>query len=118
MAATGKELLWCPNFTTLANLSTLVARANALTFDVAKEKLSSEESLELLSATSAIYSYALSKAAHYESDTRVSYMVNTVAGADTSRPVACVTISERSVCRPADRPATSDVVWRRAVCSA
>lgn len=61
------------------NLSTLVARANALTFDVAKENLSPEESLELLSATSAIYSYALSKAAHYESDTRVSYMANELA---------------------------------------
>jgi len=58
------------------NLSTLVARANALTFDVAKEKLSAEESLELLGATSAIYSYALSKAARYESDTRVLYMAN------------------------------------------
>ena len=58
------------------NLSTLVARANAFTFDVSKEILSPEEALELLSATSAIFSYALSKAAHYETDTRVNYIEN------------------------------------------
>jgi len=58
------------------NLSTLIARANASTFDVAKEKLSPEESLGLLSATSPIFSYALSKAAHYESDTRIAYVTN------------------------------------------
>lgn len=58
------------------NLSTLVSRANAFTFDVAKEVLSPEESLELLTATSNIFSYALSKAAHYETDTRVTYMNN------------------------------------------
>ncbi len=56
------------------SLSTLVARANSFTFEVAKEKLSAEDALHLLSATSLIYSYALSKAAHYESDKRVSYM--------------------------------------------
>lgn len=61
------------------NLSTLVARANAFTFDVSKETLSPEEALELLTATSAIFSYALSKAAHYESDKRVSYMANELA---------------------------------------
>ncbi len=58
------------------NLSTLVAKASAFTFDVSKEILSPEESLELLSATSEIYSYALSKAAHYEADTRVIYIEN------------------------------------------
>ena len=58
------------------NLSTLVARASAFTFDVAKEVLAPEEALELLSATSAIYSYALSKSARYEADTRVTYVEN------------------------------------------
>jgi len=58
------------------NLSTLVAKANAFTFDVSQEILSPEESLELLSATSEIFSYALSKAAHYEADTRVIYVEN------------------------------------------
>lgn len=58
------------------SLSTLVSRANALTFDVAKENLAPKEALELLNATSAIYSYALSKAAHYESDARISYISN------------------------------------------
>ena len=58
------------------NLSTLVARANAFTFDVAKENLKPEEALELLRATSAIFSYALSKSARYESDTRVTYVEN------------------------------------------
>ncbi len=58
------------------NLSTLITRANAFTFDVAKETLSPEESLALLTSTSNIFSYALSKAAHYESDTRVTYMTN------------------------------------------
>ena len=61
------------------NLSTLIARANAFIFDVAKENLSPEESLELLSATSNIFSYALSKAAHYESDKRINYMENELA---------------------------------------
>jgi signal transduction histidine kinase len=61
------------------NLSTLVARANNFTFDVAKENLSPEESLELLSATSLVFSYALSKASHYESDKRVAYMANELA---------------------------------------
>ena len=45
------------------NLSTLVARANTFVFDVAKDILEPEESLELLSATSPIFSYALTKAA-------------------------------------------------------
>ena len=58
------------------NLSTLVARVNNFTFDVVKENLSAEESLELLSATSLVFSYALSKAAHYESDKRVAYIRN------------------------------------------
>ncbi len=58
------------------NLSTLISRADALTFEVAKEILESAEAIELLSATSAIYSYALSKAAHFESDTRVTYVTN------------------------------------------
>lgn len=61
------------------NLSTLISRASALTFDVAKDILSAEEAIELLSATSAIYSYSLSKAAHYESDTRVTYVTNELA---------------------------------------
>ncbi len=58
------------------NLSTLISRANALTFEVAKEILELAEAIELLSATSAIYSYSLSKAAHFESDTRVTYVTN------------------------------------------
>lgn len=58
------------------NLSTLVSRANALTFEVAKENLLPEEALEVLSEVSAIYAYALSKAAHYESDKRVTYVTN------------------------------------------
>ena len=62
------------------NLSTLVARANSFTFEVAKEKLSAKDALDLLSATSLIYSYALSKAAHYESDKRVSYMTKELTG--------------------------------------
>ncbi|MBT3315746.1 MAG: HAMP domain-containing histidine kinase [Anaerolineae bacterium] len=61
------------------NLSTIMSRASALTFDVAKENLSLEEALELLSATSALFAYALSKAAHYESDTRVSHISNELA---------------------------------------
>ena len=58
------------------NLSTLISRANTITFDVAKEILSSEEALALLGATSSIFSYALTKSAHYETDKRVSYMSN------------------------------------------
>ena len=58
------------------NLSTLISRANALTFEVAKEILDPTDAIELLSATAAIYSYALSKAAHLETDTRVSYVTN------------------------------------------
>ena len=58
------------------NLSTLISRVNAFTFEVAKENLSPEDALELLSATSAIFSYALSKSAHYESDKRVTYIEN------------------------------------------
>jgi len=55
------------------SLSTMVSRASALTFEVAKEKLSPEESLELLSVTSAVFSYALAKSAQYEFDTRISH---------------------------------------------
>ncbi|HIE24956.1 MAG TPA: HAMP domain-containing histidine kinase [Anaerolineales bacterium] len=62
------------------NLSTLISRANAFTFDVAEENLSAEEALELLGATSAIFSYALTKSAHYESDKRVAYMQNELNG--------------------------------------
>lgn len=58
------------------SLSTMVSRASALTFEVAKEILSPEESLELLSVTSAVFSYALSKAAQYEFDTRISHATN------------------------------------------
>jgi signal transduction histidine kinase len=61
------------------NLSTLISTANDLTFEVAKENLAPEEALELLRATSSLYAYALSKAAHYESDTRVSYISNELA---------------------------------------
>ena len=58
------------------NLSTLISRANALTFEVAKESLDPLDAIDVLSATAAIYSYALSKAAHFESDKRVSYVTN------------------------------------------
>jgi len=58
------------------NLSTLVSRANTIIFDVAKETLAPEEALALLSATTSIFSYALTKSAHYETDKRVSYMSN------------------------------------------
>ena len=58
------------------NLSTLISRASALTFDVAKETLDAAEAIEVLSATSSIYSYALTKAAHFESDKRVSYVTD------------------------------------------
>ena len=58
------------------NLSTLISRASALTFDVAKEILEPTEALELLSPMSAIYAYSLSKAGNLESDTRVSYVTN------------------------------------------
>ena len=63
------------------SLSTMVSRANAITFEVAKERLSPEESLELLSLTSAIFSYALSKAAQYEFDTRISHATNELRSA-------------------------------------
>ncbi len=58
------------------NLSTLISRANAFTFDVAKDNLSAEDALELLRATSPIFSYALSKSAHYESDKRIIFIEN------------------------------------------
>ena len=58
------------------SLSTLISRSNAFTFDVARENLSPEDALELLVATSAIFSYALTKSAHYESDKRVTYIEN------------------------------------------
>jgi len=58
------------------SLSTMVSRANALTIEVAKDNLSPEESLELLSITSAVFSYALSKAAQFEFDTRISHATN------------------------------------------
>ncbi len=62
------------------NLSTLIARANAITFDIAKENLRPEDALDLLSATSGVYSYALSKAAHYEADKRVHYVETELRG--------------------------------------
>ncbi len=58
------------------NLATLLSRANALTFEVAKENLDPLDAIELVSATSAIYSYCLSKAASFEADKRVSYVTN------------------------------------------
>ena len=58
------------------NLSTLISRASSLTFEVAKDALEPLEAIELLSATSAIYSYALSKAGNFEADSRVSYVTN------------------------------------------
>lgn len=58
------------------NLATLMTRANALTIEVCKEMLAPAEAIEVLSATSAIYSYALSKAANFEADKRVSYVTN------------------------------------------
>ena len=58
------------------NLSTLISRASSLTFEVAKDVLEPFEAIGLLSATSAIYSYALSKAGNFEADSRVSYVTN------------------------------------------
>lgn len=58
------------------SLATLISRANALTFEIAKERLEPLEAIDLLSSTSAIYAYGLSKAASFEADKRVSYVTN------------------------------------------
>ena len=63
------------------SLSTMVSRASAFTFEVAKEKLSPEESLELLSSTSAVFSYALIKTAQHEFDTRIAHTTNELTSA-------------------------------------
>ena len=58
------------------NLSDVIQEMSATTFDVARNTFGAEESLALLTALTPIYNYALEKAAHYESDARVSYISN------------------------------------------
>lgn len=61
------------------NITALLNQMVALTHEVARENLSPNEALDLMGALLPIFTYALERAARYESDTRVAFVTNELA---------------------------------------
>lgn len=58
------------------NLSALLGKISTTTFEIARETFSSEEALDFLSVTTPVFTYAVEKAAHYQTNNRVTYISN------------------------------------------
>ncbi len=63
------------------NITALLNQMFLLTYEVARENLASRDSLDLLGALIPVFTYALERAARYESDTRVAFVTNELAEA-------------------------------------
>ena len=58
------------------NMATLFTKLSILTVEVAREKLSPDEALEVIAAVMPVYTYAIAKSIRFESDARVTYISN------------------------------------------
>ncbi len=65
------------------NITALLNQMLTLTHEVARENLSPQEALDLMGALLPIFTYALERAARYESDTRVAFVTNELAEVQT-----------------------------------
>ncbi len=65
------------------NITTLLNQMLALTHEVARENLSPNEALDLMGTLLPIFTYALERAARYESDSRVAFVTNELAEVQT-----------------------------------
>ncbi|KAF0108781.1 MAG: putative two-component sensor histidine kinase [Anaerolineaceae bacterium] len=61
------------------NISAVLNRMVMMTYELAREDLTEQEALELLGTLLPIFTYALDKAAHYETETRVAFVSNELA---------------------------------------
>jgi len=62
------------------NISAVLNRMLTITYELGREELDEQEALDMLGAVLPVYSYALEKAAHYEMESRVTYISNELAG--------------------------------------
>jgi len=62
------------------NISAVLNRMMMITYEIAREELNEPEALEALGAVLPVFTYGLEKAAHYETETRVTYISNELAG--------------------------------------
>jgi signal transduction histidine kinase len=62
------------------NISTVLNRMLMIAYEVGREELADNEALELMGAVLPVFTYGLEKAAHYETETRVTYISNELAG--------------------------------------
>ena len=65
------------------NITALLNQMFSLTYDVARETLNESEALDLVGALIPVFTYALERAARYESDTRVAFVTNELAEAQS-----------------------------------
>lgn len=63
------------------NITALLNQVFPLTYEVARENLNGDEALELIGALIPLFTYALERAARYESDSRVAFVTNELAEA-------------------------------------
>ncbi len=62
------------------NLSAVLNRMLIITYEIAREDLTAPKAMELMGALLPIFTYALEKAARYETESRVTYISNELAG--------------------------------------
>jgi hypothetical protein len=61
------------------NISAVLNRMVMITYELAREDLPEKDALDLLGTLLPIYTYALDKAAHYETEARVAFVSNELA---------------------------------------
>jgi signal transduction histidine kinase len=62
------------------NISTVLNRMLMITYDLAREDLTSQEAMEAMGAVLPVFTFALEKVARYEMETRVAYIANELTG--------------------------------------
>src|SRR5512143_205695 len=61
------------------NISTILNRMLMITYELSRDDLTEQQSMEVLGAILPVFTFALEKAARYEMETRVSFISNEVA---------------------------------------
>jgi signal transduction histidine kinase len=61
------------------NISTILNRMLMITYELSRDDLTEQQSMEVLGAVLPVFTFALEKAARYEMETRVSFISNEVA---------------------------------------
>ena len=62
------------------NISAVLNRMLMFTYEISREELAEQEALDLMGAVLPVFTYALEKAAQYETESRVTYISNELAG--------------------------------------